>query len=158
MWCVVRGHIYVEQLEQEWENIATHTGWKLQTVFHFDAGDVPTPQSSDMPTTPTSDEQVSGTQPIVPCISSHNGDAVEPVQSLAVDDNLSMSPVGSGGETINPSNHDNGPDCIHITTPTPVSVQTFESPSPMLASDSSSPLQYSSIPSSEYNTPATHQN
>ena len=33
----------MKQLEQEWENIATHTGWKLQTVFHFDASDVVEP-------------------------------------------------------------------------------------------------------------------
>ena len=91
-------------------------------------------------------------------LSAHNSDTVEPVRSLAVEDNLSRCPVGSDGETMKPSNHDNGPDCIHITTPTPVSVQTFESSSPMLASDSSSPLQDSAIPSSEYKTPATHQN
>jgi len=43
-WYVVRGEKSdVEQLEQEWENIATHTGWKLQNVFHFDASDVSTP-------------------------------------------------------------------------------------------------------------------
>ena len=121
-WYVVRGERSdVEQLEQEWENIATHTGWKLQTVFRFDASDVPTPQSFDVPNTPTSDEQVLGTQPIVPCISPHNNDAVEPVQSLEVKDNLSVCSVGSGGQTMNPSNHDNGPDCIHIITPTPVS-------------------------------------
>jgi len=74
-----------------------------------------------MPNTPTSDEQVPGTQPIVPCTSPHNSDAVEPVQSLAVKDNLPVCSVGSGGQTMNPSNQDNGPDCIHITTPTPVS-------------------------------------
>ena len=39
-WYVVRGErSYVEQLKQEWENIATLTGWKLQTVFGFDASE-----------------------------------------------------------------------------------------------------------------------
>ena len=99
-----------------------YTHWVEATdCFRFDASDVPTLQSSDVPNIPTSDEQVPGTQPIVPCISPHHSDAVEPIQSLAVKDNLSVCSVGSGGQTMNPSNRDNGPDCIHITTPTPVS-------------------------------------
>ena len=50
----------VERFEQEWEVIATHTGWKLQAIFCFNGCNASTPLSSDVPATPTSDKQVSG--------------------------------------------------------------------------------------------------
>ena len=59
----------VERLEQKWEAIAIHTGWKLQAVFRFDGCDASTPLSSDVPATPTSAKQVSDTQPA--CCSTH---------------------------------------------------------------------------------------
>ena len=94
-WYVVRGEKPdVERLEQKWEAIAIHTGWKLQAVFRFDGCDASAPLSSDVPATPTSDKQVSDTQPAVQHISSHNGDVFEPVQSLSANDK------GSGGETV----------------------------------------------------------
>ena len=68
-----------------------HTGWKLQAVFRFCGS---TPLSSDVPATPTSDKQVSDTQPVVPHISSHNGNVFEPIQSLSANDK------NSDGETI----------------------------------------------------------
>ena len=71
-----------------------HTGWKLKAVFRFCGYDASTPLSSDVPATPTSDKQVSDTQPVVPHISSHNGNVFEPIQSLSANDK------NSGGETI----------------------------------------------------------
>ena len=87
----------VEWLEQECETIATHTGWKLQAVFHFNGNNAPAPPPPDVPVAPNSDKQVSDTQHSVPHISSHNGDVIdviEPAQSLTAKDK------SSGCETI----------------------------------------------------------
>ena len=73
-WFVVRGEkLDVEQLEQQWEAIATHTNWRLESLFRFEDKDI------DATHVAATQQQLSCTQPIATPVVSQCDDVMETV-------------------------------------------------------------------------------